>query len=443
MPVPVRPGRQPSGLNINRQGGSPVNKRQATFMSVLAVSVALSAAACRSSSQDSTSTKGSSSGVIDTKKCPSTAFKKIDGDTIKFATSGPLSGNYAGAGEVMKGAKAYFDWVNAKGGVETVDGKKKLALDVQDDQFSPSKTQANIRRSVEQDGAVATVSIIGDAGAASVAPYLNQKCVPLLFPAAGGRALLKKDEPFSTLAFSYYDQGVIAGRYIAQKDPDATIAILYLSSGSGNDQIAGLEEGIKGTGVKIVAKESIEPTTTDVSSQMTTLAASDATVFYDQTSATVMTQSLNILGAMSWKPSLYTTDAAADIAVAQADGDSAVGSHKIAYLQPVTADTPGIKQYNDVMKAGGVKVTNTSLLGYSYALLAVETIEQAKELSSVGLAEASKSLPADPPAPSVYLPGVTLESKVGAPAISSYQMSEWDPKTQGYGANLTPPISVK
>src|SRR5712692_2641799 len=59
----------------------------------------------------------------------------------------PLSGEAAAFGSVGPGAKAYFDYVNAKGGVYG----RKITYKYYDDAYNPAQTVQLTRRLVEQD----------------------------------------------------------------------------------------------------------------------------------------------------------------------------------------------------------------------------------------------------------------------------------------------------
>ena len=66
---------------------------------------------------------------------------------IKIGSTGPLSGPAAGYGIVGKTMSAWFDLVNAEGGVNG----RQLKLVLADDGYSPPKTLEQSRRLVERD----------------------------------------------------------------------------------------------------------------------------------------------------------------------------------------------------------------------------------------------------------------------------------------------------
>ena len=94
--------------------------------------LAMVATSCGGRSDDNSSKgddgpKGTSGGTdqpadgafaVDASDCPGSETAGIDGDTITLASSFPQSGLTAAFAQISKGYKAYFDKMNADGGVE-------------------------------------------------------------------------------------------------------------------------------------------------------------------------------------------------------------------------------------------------------------------------------------------------------------------------------------
>src|SRR4026209_1557470 len=77
----------------------------------------------------------------------SSADPGVTSTTILLGGTSPLTGPAASYASVARGAKAYFDSVNAKGGV----AKRKIEYDIVDDAYNPALTVQGVRRLVEQD----------------------------------------------------------------------------------------------------------------------------------------------------------------------------------------------------------------------------------------------------------------------------------------------------
>src|SRR5690349_2700968 len=99
-------------------------------VAVCLVVVALVSSACggnrstakppSNNSGGTTSSGGTSSTLIDTSSCPNGANDTtgVSGNTVTFGTSLPLSGLYAPFSNILHGEQAYFNYINANGGVD-------------------------------------------------------------------------------------------------------------------------------------------------------------------------------------------------------------------------------------------------------------------------------------------------------------------------------------
>ena len=112
-----------------------------------------------------------------------TAREIVIGGTV------PLSGEAAAFGSVGPGAKAYFDYVNAKGGVNG----RRIRYVFYDDAYNPAQTVQLTRRLVEQDKVLAIFNSVGTANNLAVREYLNALEVPQLF--VGRRLAGARREP--------------------------------------------------------------------------------------------------------------------------------------------------------------------------------------------------------------------------------------------------------
>ena len=190
----------------------------------------------------------------------------------------PLSGEASAFGSVGPGAKAYFAYVNAKGGVHG----RKIDYRFYDDAYDPVQTVQQTRRLVEQDKVFAIFNSVGTANNKAIQPYLNQRKVPQLFVGDGAQATSQPSRYPWTMGFlqSYRRRG---RRLRPQPRQDAAkgakIGVLFQNDDLGKDMTKGLERAIAGKGPQIVAKESYEYTDTDVSSQIASLKAAGADTF--------------------------------------------------------------------------------------------------------------------------------------------------------------------
>src|SRR5205085_3965944 len=104
---------------------------------------------------------------------------------IVLGATGPLTGSESAYAPTLTGAQAYFDYVNAHGGVNG----RKIVLKVEDDQYNPVETVKLTQKLVEQDGVFAIFNSIGTEHALAVRDYLNSHKVPQLFVGSGATAI--------------------------------------------------------------------------------------------------------------------------------------------------------------------------------------------------------------------------------------------------------------
>ena len=164
----------------------------------------------------------------------SAADPGISSTTIVLGGTSPLTGPAASYASVARGAKAYFDFVNAGGGV----AKRKIDYRIVDDAYNPAQTVQAVRRLVEQDKVFAVFNTLGTESNLAIRDYLNQVKVPQLFVASGrddvGRDAAKY--PW-TIGFqpSYAAEGLVYGQYIARTKKKAKVAVLFQNDDYGKD----------------------------------------------------------------------------------------------------------------------------------------------------------------------------------------------------------------
>jgi branched-chain amino acid transport system substrate-binding protein len=116
---------------------------------------------------------------------PAVAQKKYDpgaSDTeIKIGNTNPYSGPASAYGMIGKTIAAYFNKVNAEGGING----RKITFINYDDGYSPPKTVEQARRLVESDEVLLIFQSLGTAHNTAIERYMNGKGVPQLFIATG------------------------------------------------------------------------------------------------------------------------------------------------------------------------------------------------------------------------------------------------------------------
>src|SRR5215468_6022250 len=199
---------------------------------------------------------------------------------IKIGNTNPYSGPASAYGTIGKVIGAYFKKVNDEGGVNG----RKINYNSYDDQYSPPKTVEMVRKLVEQDQVAFLFQTLGTPPNSAIHKYMNDKKVPQLFVATGAT---KWNDPTHfpwTMGYqpNYQTEGRIYAAYILKNVPDAKVGILYQNDDYGKDYLKGFEDGLGGK-MQIVAELPYEPADPTVDSQIVSLKASGADVFFNVT----------------------------------------------------------------------------------------------------------------------------------------------------------------
>jgi branched-chain amino acid transport system substrate-binding protein len=368
---------------------------------------------------------------------PSLAQKKYDtgaGDTeIKVGQTIPLSGPASAYGGIGKVQAAYIRMVNEQGGVNG----RKINLIQYDDAYSPPKTVEQVRKLVEGDEVLTTFQIIGTPPNAAVQKYLNEKKVPQLLASTGAtRFTDPKNFPW-TIAFNpnYQSEAHIYAKYILANYPNAKIAILYQNDDLGKDYVKGLKDGLGAKASLIVAQASYELSDPTVDSQMVTLKASGADLFYNITTPKFGAQAIKKAAELGWRPIQILDINATPVSqtLIPAGLENAKGIISVNYgkdpLDPQWANDEGMKRYKAFMaKYAPGEDANSGIAsyGYSTAALLVQILKQCgDDLTRANIMKQAtniKGYVAD-----LALPGMTLSTTPDDWRINKqFQMMKFD-----------------
>jgi branched-chain amino acid transport system substrate-binding protein len=262
--------------------------------------VALLAAACGSSGSSSPS---SSSGAL-TPSAPG-----ITSSQILIGSHQPLTGVAApGYDEIAPAANAYFQYVNAHGGIYG----RKIVYKYLNDQYDPTITSTVVHQLVLQDQVYAIFNGLGTPTHLAVVKYLNSSKVPDVFVASGCECWDNPSAYPETFGWQldYVREGKILGAYIKQHFPGKKIGYFYQDDEFGMDGVKGLNYEIPKSDV--VAQESYNPTVTNVAPQVTALKAAGAQVVVSF-SVPAFTALLRLISLkLNFSPQLVVSDVGSD-----------------------------------------------------------------------------------------------------------------------------------
>ena len=234
---------------------------------------------------------------------PSAAQKRYDpgaSDTeIKIGNINPYSGPASSYGVIGKTEAAYFNKINADGGING----RRINFISYDDSYSPPKTVEQARKLVESDGVLLIFQSLGTPTNTAIQKYMNDKRVPQLFVGTGAT---KWNDPQNfpwTMGWqpSYQSEGHIFAQYLLRNYPQGRIGILFQNDDYGKDYVKGLKDGLNEK-MRIITASPYEATDATIDSQIVGLQSLGADVLYDVTSAKFSAQAIKKAAEISWKP---------------------------------------------------------------------------------------------------------------------------------------------
>jgi branched-chain amino acid transport system substrate-binding protein len=288
----------------------------------------------------------------------STQEPGLTSSSILLGGTVPLTGPAAAFASVAPGARAYFDYVNARGGVHG----RRIRYRYVDDGFEVARTVDETRRLVQQERVFAIFNSIGTEHAIAVRPYLNAVRVPQVFTGTGASTFQAERRRFPwSMGFlpSFAGEGAIYGRYVAASRPRARIGVLYENTDYGKDLLAGLRRGLGRRVSRIVAVRSYEITDADVNSQVAQLRRSGANTFMLFATPGFAIQGFIAAHRQSWRPQVFISSVSVEPSIMRVirfntGARATAGAISMAYLKDPTAPMwnrdPGVRLYRQIMR---------------------------------------------------------------------------------------------
>jgi len=335
---------------------------------------------------------------------------------IKIGNINPYSGPASAYGTIGKSIAAWFEKVNAEGGVN---GRKIKFISL-DDGYSPPKTVEQARKLVEQEEVLALFQPLGTPPNSAIHKYMNQRKVPQLFVATGAT---KWGDPKNfpwTMGWqpNYQSEAKIYVEHILETSPNAKIAVLYQNDDYGKDYLKGFEDGL-GARAKtmIVSKQSYEVTDPTIDSQMNSLKASGADTFFNITTPKFAAQAIKKAAEIGWKPTHYLNQVSASVGavLTPAGLGNSVGIISTQYFKdptdPQWLNDPAMNEWREFMKKyypTGDLSDAFNVYGPLVAQTLVQVLKQAgNDLTRANVMKQAASLDMTLP---LLLPGVNVKT---------------------------------
>ena len=294
---------------------------------------------------------------------------------VTVGQSAAFSGPAAQLGIQMRdGVKAYFDHVNAQGGING----RKVQLATRDDQYESKLAADNTRKLIEEDRVFALIGYVGTPTSAAALPIFTEAKVPFIGPFTGAELLRS---PFNRYIFnvraSYYDE---TDKIVEQLLTVGMkrFAVFYQNDAYGQAGLAGMERAIKARGGEIVAKSTVERNTVEVAKAATEIAAKspDAVVMvsaYKSIAAFVRAMKKGGYTGQFHNVSFVGSKALSD--ELGADGQGVVISQVVPF--PWSQSTAVVREFTDIAAKAKIDVNFSSIEGYLVAKVFTEGLKRA------------------------------------------------------------------
>ena len=233
----------------------------------------------------------------------------VTANSITLGSTQPLTGVAApGYSEIAPAAQAYFNYVNANGGING----RKITLKYVDDGYNPTQTVTLTRQLVLQDKVFAMLAALGTPTHTKVVDFLNSERVPDLFVASGCVCWDEPQQHPYTFGWQpdYTVEGKILGQYINQHFAGKKVAYFFQDDDFGRDGVKGLDKYIPGN--QVVSRQPYQPGTTDIKAQVSAIAAAkpDVVVLYTVPAYTALFKLTSL--ALGFSPTLAVSNVGSD-----------------------------------------------------------------------------------------------------------------------------------
>jgi branched-chain amino acid transport system substrate-binding protein len=231
---------------------------------------------------------------------------------IKIGNIMPYSGPASAYATIGKTEAAYFNKLNAEGGING----RKIDFISYDDGYSPPKAVEQARKLVEADEVLLIFNPLGTPSNSAIQKYMNVKKVPQIFVSSGAA---KWNDPKNfpwTIGWqpSYQVEGRIYAAYILKNYPGKTIGILYQNDDFGKDYVIGMHEGLGDQASKLISVESsYETSSPTVDSQVVQIKGANPDIFLNIATPKFAAQAIKKVAELAWHPVQFVTNVSASV----------------------------------------------------------------------------------------------------------------------------------
>jgi branched-chain amino acid transport system substrate-binding protein len=303
----------------------------------------------------------------------------VSKDTIKIGMFAPMTGTSAIFGRYTIGARAYYNMINAQGGVNG----RKIEVVLEDDACNPATAVAATKRLVSQEGVFAIHAGVCTAAVMAVKKELQRENVPFMNLGAAGASLV---DPIASNLFSPLPNTTVVAQTLvnfAMSRPDTKrLAIISHPDDWGKSQFDPAVQLLKDKyKIEFVENVTMERGATDITPQILKLRAAKPDVvvsFLYPTETAIFVRSAHKYGLDA--PLLGCFGAPYEDTVRRVDDPEATKNLYIFHALGGAADGPEMAKWVEMIKKYGTPdgtIGDYDLGGIGGAQAVVEALKKA------------------------------------------------------------------
>jgi ABC-type branched-subunit amino acid transport system substrate-binding protein len=324
--------------------------------------------------------------------CAALAEPGVSPNTITLGQSTTLSGPLGDLGqEVLKGAKVYFDALNARAGVNG----RSIRLVTRDDAYDSKKTLENVNAFIAGESTFALFGTFGTPNNEALIPVAQQSGLPVLTPYTGAPSIRSKSSTgvFNVRA-SYADEVERLVEHLSTVGIKK-IAIAYQNNTFGKEVLAAATGAMERRQIKPLLAVSVENNASDAKAATDKLLGSDPEALLLAVAGKPAIEVIRNVNQRRRGLSMYALSVLATPSNLRALGPDGTG---VAITQvvpfPVNSTLPLVREYHQAMTAAGhTELSHLSLEGYINAKVVTEGLRRAgRNLTRAGLVSAMDAM---------------------------------------------------
>jgi ABC-type branched-subunit amino acid transport system substrate-binding protein len=279
----------------------------------------------------------------------------------------------------VDGSQAYYDLINAAGGVKG----HKIKLIARDDQYNPSMALQQMRNLVQQDNIFLVAGGQGTPNFLAEAPFLNTQKVPAIAPYAPSSDLGNMNYPYVYMtAVNYITEFQIMTKYALDNKSPKGFGLVGVQGNVGDDSKKGMLQAIGSSGKQLLYIPE-QPGTPDLTPIATQLKSSGADWVFLIITPSDTGALLKAMQRIGYQPHLAAWAGMGDQTYIDQFGDLSQSMVVAQELALPTSSDPDVQKYVQqfTQQTGRAPSGFNNSLGWVQAQVTVKALQDAPALT--------------------------------------------------------------